>query len=388
MSDTSGDNDELVAGIFGDLDYEMAELERRDFQPWHRPRKQFVRREQWAAQVRRLYADRPTDDPLRYLGLPGTDLIDLRYLHDQICRPDDRPLIFLGFNSEAQPDSRARRDLAISLYEVGRLPKVQQQHSDVIHDNFRRLSDESSIAWKRARALGPFDVVNIDLCDGLASDSPAIPQTIYDALGQVTALQSHSLTPWLLLVTTRIGRDMFDPDAEAAILQRFHDNVCACDGFTDECQHYLGLDATTIDSSTCSDEDYLKLMIVALGKWLAKLVQASRASQVVLASTLGYRIVKSAPCEDLVSIALRCEPIFPRPKNALSPTPPLPFDECKTAKRIVRRAANRKDIDSILEVDPAMHEALVVEMEELLTAAHYDVSRYRPWLDSSASSRR
>ncbi|WP_419920325.1 PP_RS20740 family protein [Candidatus Poriferisodalis sp.] len=387
MSDTSGDNEELVAGIFGGLDYEMAELARREFKPWHRPRKQFVRREQWAEQVRRLYANRPPEDPLRYLGLPGTDLIDLRYLHDQICRPADRPLIFLGFNSEAQPDSPARDELNISLYEVGRLPNVQQQHSDVIHDDFRRISDESSIAWKRARALGPFDVVNIDLCDGLASDSPAIRQSIYDALGQVTALQSHSLTPWLLLITTRIGPDMFDPKAEAAILQRFRDNVCACDGFAEECQQHLGLDATTIDSSTCSDADYLKLMIVALGKWLAKLVQASRSSQVVLASTLGYRVAKSAPCEDLVSIALRCEPIFPRPENALSPTPPQPFDECKTAKRIVRRTANRKDVDSMLGVDPDLHEALVVEMEGLLTAARYDTSRYRPWLDSFASRR-
>lgn len=384
MSDTSGENDELVADIFGTLDYDPTELKRREFKPWHRPRKQFVRREQWAEQVKRLYADRPTEEPLRYLGLPGTDLIDLRYLYEQICRPDGRPLIFLGFNSEAQPRSPARRELDISLYEVRRLPNVEQQ-SDVIQDDFRRISDETSIAWKRARTLGPFDVVNIDLCNGLASDSPTIHQSIYDALSQVTALQAHSLTPWLLLITTRIGPNTFDPDAEAAILQRFHDNVCACDGFANECQQHLGLDATSIDSSSCSDPEYLKLMIVALSKWLAKLVQASRSSQVVLASTLGYRVVESAACEDLVSIALRCEPIVARPENALSPTAPQPFDECKTAKRIVRRAANRKNVDSILEVDPDTHEALVVEMEDLLTAARYDVARYRPWLDPHTS---
>lgn len=385
MSDVSGDNDELVAGIFGDLGYEMHELKRREFKPWHRPRKQFVRREQWAEQVSRLYADRPAGDPLRYLGLPGTDLIDLRYLHDQVCRPADRPLIFLGLNSEARPDSPARRELDISLYEVNRLPNVLQEHCEVIHDDFRRLSDESSIAWKRARTLGPFDVVNIDLCDGLASDSPAVQQSIYDAIGQVTALQGHSLTPWLLLITTRIGPNMFHADAEAAILQRFQDNVSTCDGFVEECQQHLGLDATVVDAATCSGEDYLKLMIVALGKWLAKLVQASRSSQVVLVSTLGYRVVKSAPCEDLVSIALRCEPIFQRPENALAPTPPQPFDECRTAKRIVKRAASRKDVDSILEADSDAYEGLVAEMEELLTAARYDVSRYRPWLGSSTS---
>jgi len=384
VSDASGDNDELVAGIFGDLGYEMAELEEREFKPWHRPRKQFVRREQWAAQIKRIYADRPADAPVRYLGLPGTDLIDLRYLHDQVCQPDHRPLIFLGLNSDARSDSPARSELDVALYEVSRLPHVVEEHSAVIRDNFRRLADESSIAWKRASALGPFDVVNVDLCDGLASDSPAMQQSIYDALGQVTALQGHSLTPWLLLITTRIRPNMFDADAEAALLQRFHDNACNCDGFAEECQQHLGVDAATIDASSCSDEDYLKLMIVALGKWLAKLVQVSRSSQVVLASTLGYRVDQSAPCEDLVSIALRCEPIFPRPENALSPTPPQPFDECKTAKRIVRRTASRKDVDSLLEADSDMHEALIVEMEDLLSAARYDRSLYRPWLDSPA----
>ncbi len=382
MSDVSGDNDELVAEIFGDLDYGMAVLGQREFKPWHRPRKQFVRREQWAEQIGRLYVDRPAGDPLRYLGLPGTDLIDLRYLHDEFCRPAGRPLVFLGLNSDARSDSPARSELDISLYEVSRLPHVVKEHSDVIPDDFRCLGDEASIAWTRARALGPFDVINLDLCDGLASDSPAIQQSIYDALAHVTALQGHSLTPWLLLVTTRIGSNMFDSDAEAAILQRFHDNVCTCDGFVEECQLHLGLDAATIESSTCSEEDYLKLMIAALGKWLAQLIQASRSSQVVLASTLGYRVVKGAPCEDLVSIALRCEPIFPRPENALSPTPPQPFDECKTAKRIVRRTARRKDVDSILEADSNAHEDLVVEMEGLLTAARYDVARYRPWLES------
>lgn len=383
MSDTSDENDELVAGIFGTLDYDPTELERREFKPWHRPRKQFVRREQWAEQVKRLYADRPIGEPLRYLGLPGTDLIDLRYLYEQICRPDGRPLIFLGFNSEAQPRSPARRELDISLYEVRRLPNVEQQ-SEVIQDDFRRISDETSIAWKRARTLGPFDVVNIDLCNGLASDSPTIHQSIYNALSQVTALQAHSLTPWLLLITTRIGPNTFDPDAEAAILQCFHDNICTCDGFAEECQQLLGLDVETIDASACADADYLKLMIVALGKWLAKLVQASRTSQVVLASTLGYRVVESAPCEDLVSIALRCDPIIARPEDALSPSPPQPFDECKTAKRIVRRTANRKDVDSLLEADSDMHETLVVEMEDLLTAARYGAARYRPWLNSRA----
>src|SRR4051794_33064978 len=97
-ADVPDEGEELVAEIFGQLDVAPTEPTRKQFMPWHRPRKQFVRREQWWELVRRLYEGRPDGAPLRYLGLPGVDLIDLRYLHDRVCNPVGRPLRFLGFN--------------------------------------------------------------------------------------------------------------------------------------------------------------------------------------------------------------------------------------------------------------------------------------------------
>ena len=382
MSDASSREDDLAAGIVGAIDYRVTEPELKDFKPWHKPRKQFVRHRQWSELLSRLFEQRPSSDPLRYLGLPGTDLIDLRYLYERICRGDNRPFRFLGFNSESQPSSAARIELDISLHEVRRLPNIDPR-SDVIHDDFRGIGNPGSRAWRTVESLGPYDVVNIDLCDGLASDPPTIRQPIYDALARLFALQARNSTPWLLLITTRIGTEAFDADAEADILEHFHENARSCDGFIDECQRRLDLDALSIDHSACSQPEYLKLMIVALGKWLARLVQAPAASRVELASTLGYRVDHSAQCEDLVSLALRCEPVIAAPHNALSPTPPPPFDECKTAKRIVRRAAQRKNVDERLENNPDEFEGLIAEMEGLLTQARYDTEPYRAWLDSS-----
>ena len=107
MTDQSDDSDDLTTGIFDDIEYLPTQIEPKEFKPWHKPRKQFVRREQLSALLLRLYEKREPGDPLCYLGLPGTDLIDLRYLHEQLCSESERPLRFLGFNTEAQPGNNA-----------------------------------------------------------------------------------------------------------------------------------------------------------------------------------------------------------------------------------------------------------------------------------------
>ena len=127
MTDQPYDQDDLTSGIFGDFEYAPPQTEPKEFKPWHKPRKQFVRREQLATLLLRLYEMREPGDPLLYLGLPGTDLIDLRYLHEQLCRASARPLRFLGFNTEAQHGNPAHVQLSVSLDEVRRLPNVDAQ---------------------------------------------------------------------------------------------------------------------------------------------------------------------------------------------------------------------------------------------------------------------
>lgn len=380
MSDSehTGDDD-LVAGIFGGTAYEPAESAVRVFQAWHRPRKQFVRREQWSALLKRLYQGRPAGEPLRYLGLPGADLLDLRYLYDEVCRSQERPMRFLGFNTEAQPGSPAHIEMSLSVDEVRRLPHVDPL-SIVIHDDFRRIAREASIAWSRVASLGPFDVVNIDLCDGLASDAPHDEETIYDALARLVALQVRNPSPWLLLVTTRVARGMFDPAAEERLLDLFHANTEQCEGFVAACADLLEADARTIEPLECSQQDYLNVMIVALAKWLSALAQAQSPNRVELASTHTYRVLPQSGCEDLVSLALRFDPIIQAPPDALAPAPPPPIDECLIAEGIARRARARKDVDGLLADQPALYDALAAETEALLLQARYDVTGYRAWL--------
>ena len=381
MTDRSDVQDDLTAGIFDDFEYGPPQTEPKEFKPWHKPRKQFVRREQLSALLLRLYERRKPGDPLRYLGLPGTDLIDLRYLHEQLCRASNRTLSFLGFNTEAQPGNSAHVQLNVSLDEVRRLPDVDAQ-SEVMHDDFRLIGNEHSIAWVKTQQLGPFDVVNIDLCDGLASDPPQNDESVYKALGQLVAFQARNPDPWLLLITTRIGRGMFDADAEQQLIGRFRENVANCEGFAEACDELLESDVESIDPATCSEADLLILMIAAIGKWLSALVQVHGPSRVQLASTHGYRIDPVAAREDLVSFALRFDPVIAASPDPLSPTAPAPVDECATAKAILKRSANRLDVDNILQRQPDVREELIGETERLLADARYEVAGYRQWLAS------
>ena len=381
MTEQLDNQDDLTTGIFGDIEYAQPRTAPKEFKPWHKPRKQFVRRKQWSALLQGLYEKREPRDPLRYLGLPGTDLIDLRYLHEQLCRDNNRSLCFLGFNTEAQRGSPAHVELNVSLDEVRRLPNVDEQ-SAVLPDDFRLVGNENSIAWSRTRQLGPFDVVNIDLCDGLASDVPQNDGSIYNALAQLMALQARNSKPWLLLITTRIGRGMFDTDAEQRLISHFRDNVANCEGFAEACEQLLESDVESIDPATCSESDLLNLMIVAIGKWLFKLVQYQAPSRVELASTQGYRVNPVAAQEDLVSLALRFEPVIVASADALSPTAPAPVDECAIAKAILRRSNDRVDVDNILDQQPDLLEELIGETERLLTDARYEVASYRQWLTS------
>lgn len=376
-----GQPDDFVDAIFGDLEYRPVQALPKSFKPWHKPRKQFVRREQWSSLLQQLYEDRRPEDPLRYLGLPGTDLIDLRYLYEELCRPEGRTLRFLGFNSAAQPGSPADIDLSVSLDEVRQLPNVDPQ-SRVMPDDFRLIGKQESVARSKALSLGPFDVINIDLCDGLASDPPYSDGAIYDAITLLVALQARNNTPWLLLITTRIGQTAFHKDAEDRLLQLFRRNVAECEGFLEECQRILSSDVMSLDPKRCEGVDLVTLMTAAIGKWVAALAQAQAPSRVELASTHGYRIDAASPCEDLVSIALRFEPVVKESPDPFSPAPPVSTYECSNAKGILRRSARRRDVDDILANAPDINEELINETSDLLEQARYDVTEYRRWLAS------
>jgi hypothetical protein len=367
--------------------YEAPSREKKPFLPWHRPRKQFVRHLQWNKQIEALVNDGQLEQQtLRYLGLPGTDLLDIRHFHRTLCEPKGIVLRFLGFNTAAHPQNAGQTELNISLDEVRKLAKIDPR-SDVIADDFCLLADDSSLAWDRARDVGPFDVINIDLCDGFATHQPGtLDNNHYNAVSKLMALQSGKKKPWLLFLTTRTGLQDINAEVLNTLIQKYRRNLAECDSFQQKSStdFRIANDADLLREVKTPD-GHLSVFLVALCKWMIGIgVGQQPPFKVSVASTLGYRVAPEATHNDLVSIAFRFDPTFaaaPDPMG-LAKVGDAPPSECQLATATVRRVKNRKCVDTILRDDPATMSSMVDATAELLTLARYNKDEFFAWLQT------
>ncbi len=325
----------------------------RKFLPWHLPRKQFVRQTQWCEQISRMLDDSPLEDgTLKYMGLPGVDLLDLRHFHSAVCEARNISLRFLGFNSGATPSNSEQTELNVSLDEVRRLPRVDPM-SDVIGDNFALVAKEDSLACRKTRELGPYDVINLDLCDGFGAQAPcALDQTYYNAVNSLLALQSRSKSPWLLLLTTRADRANLDTQVLQALINKYTDNLANCVSFREASLEKFAIETAEALSAAAETADgLLAVFLTGICKWFLGLALAHQPpTSVELHSVIGYRVNQAAEHEDLISLALRFTPTFVPATDpiGLAMQQVAPPNECVLSTRALKRVAKRVDADKLL----------------------------------------
>src|ERR1700743_396274 len=189
---TGDSGDDLAEDIVGVVEYEApAPAPKKKFLPWHKPRKQYVRDTQWCAEIVSMLDDVAglsiDGQSLSYCGLPGSDFLDLRRFHEMICVPRSLNLRFLGFNTATVSNTQEQIELNISQDEIMKLDFVDKV-SEVIPDDFRTVADTKSVGWKKFFLFGPFDVVNLDLCDSFgAAEAELFNDNYYNAVQQVMA---------------------------------------------------------------------------------------------------------------------------------------------------------------------------------------------------------
>lgn len=365
--------------------YEASLPRTRDFLPWHLPRKQFVRQYQWCEQIGRLLDDAPlSDGTLKYLGLPGVDLLDLRHFHSAVCEPRNIKLRFLGFNTSARPTNDAHTELNISLDEVRRLSRVDPM-SDVIGDNFALVAKEDSIACRKARELGPYDVINLDLCDGFGAQAPGgFDHTYYDAVNSLLALQARFKSPWLLLLTTRADRANVDAAVLQALLGKYIDNLTSSASFREASLEKFSIETSEALRAAANTADgLLAVFLTGLCKWFLSLALAHQPpTSVEVRSVIGYRVNRDVEHEDLISLALRFTPTFvpaDDPIGLAIQQRTVP-DECTLATRALKRVAKRVDADKRLTDDAELKQKMIDATSALLGLARYDEDAYRVWV--------
>ncbi|MGW6012716.1 PP_RS20740 family protein [Streptomyces sp. NPDC055210] len=358
------------------------EKSEQEFLPWHRPRKQYVRRVQWCRELGFLARDlKLAERELRYLTLPGNDLLDIRHIAETICSPHSVKLRYLGFNSDA---SQSITEQHAAQFSINRLDCIHPE-SDIFPGDFRLVGETRSVPWRRVKEVGPFHAINLDLCGGFAGREKrdGIPN-YFTALLAILYNQAQSDEDFLLFITTRMDDDNVDVEAKKTLVRLAQNILDTCQMYESAFSAAWGLqdnDSRTVVSE-CADAG--EAFMLGLTQWiLARGVSFGLRASV--RSFMTYRTGTESGEDDIVSLAIRFAPdpfIQPDPSK-LAKTSATPHSQgqklCEQSAKVPRRVSDRVRVDQILESQAAEFERCVNESSLLLGAAGYDSSSYRNW---------
>ncbi len=371
----------------GEATYEPVQRPaRRNFEVWHRPRKQLVRKRQWIHEAAELLRrnDRPV---LRYFGLPGIDMLDLRALYQGLCLPDDVKLEFLGLAREAKPGTDEHLIKEVTLQQLKQLDLVTSK-SDVLAESLESLGSVSHVLFKTAQAFGPFDLINLDLCDGLLDKSHKSPQpNLYSALQQLMTIQGAMTLPWVFSLTTRISPESIHPETADLLLSALRSSDC--EDLRSLFEERLGVQLESFDSATADPDEFAIFVALALCAWLSSLAQTRTPHRITVRPMFAYRVLADAPEHDMLSIAIKFSPIA----GATTPDdfgiargnqiPDIAY--CASLVKSLQLACARTDVDDLLRSDSSLRSDMIDESANLLEWARFDIAEYKNWIDSFAS---
>lgn len=388
--------------LFQDLREEAAQAERRtalentangwkDFSPWHKPRKQWVREEQWLVQLRRLLNNRAPGqgDAVSYAGLPGREFLDLRGFAAE-CAQRNLRFRYLGIGVPAS--GRHGLIAKASHQQLAGLDTVLTESCVSRDDRFEALAREKSVLHNTVRGHAPFDLVNLDLCGNAAADPPATG-SFYDALRVLLEIQNqHQGRPWLLLMTTRADRYLTNSDAGERLAEGVRLN-CKNDDFDAAFRNLFGDEVAEQGQSFegWSQVDagvFPSVFVAGLSKWLIRLLASASPSRVVeLKSFACYRVRDRDDEPDMVSLVYRIVPRSPKISDPSGLASPVEPDEAEPAiaTRMLKRISKKKDVDEVLD-DPEVLASYRKNATAAIRDAGGDADAYCKWALAQAGA--
>ncbi|KAF0220416.1 MAG: hypothetical protein FD174_1317 [Geobacteraceae bacterium] len=355
-----------------------------DFKPWHKPRKQWVRKFQWIQEVEKLSQQLRFENgrPLKYLSLPGKDLLDVRCIHGW-CQANKVNLRFLGFNDPSDPADPNDSELNLSVAELAQREFIDCE-SLVVPDKFERIGDTSSIAYTRMIEAGPFDIINLDLCNSIAGHVPLEKQDdYYNAIFRIIEFQkSKKAQPWLLFITTRANEKAVNPSAGRKLFQCIEDNAKLSDEFRGRLATELGIDFSLSNPGVTSRN----LVGLGLGKWLLKLlIDGQPKWSLKMLDSAEYKVYPPSAAPDMLSLAFECSLIVQPPNDSvgLARHPNTLIAEVAEEKDfalgLIDSVKNIMDLDVMMHGDEQLRKTMIDEAAHLMTDARYDGAKYKAW---------
>lgn len=400
----SNEGDDFVEGIFQKEAPVHIPVKRREFQPWHRERKQFIRDRQWNFEAEKLIkrylklttdledapADAPEEilvpTPLKCLVLPGEDLLDVRSLWQRM-QPLGCWIKYIGFNcSHGSGEGHEGSRIYVATNEVNSLPNVVGT-SHVLHDRLQSVANIESVAYRRMREMGPYHIINLDLCDSIFPVVNSKTSEYYAAVNRIAEYQCGNCShPWLLFVTTQVEPAQRDHEGLGKLAEAVRENCTNSAEFSGALETLLAKkifnpSEAGLAVNDLSDEEIFRFFGVAFGKWLLALVaKCTPPWSVRLLASYRYTIREDVAPMFSFAFLFQRSPAAPLvDKYGMAPAagaPPPAFDEKKYAVGLINGVERIRDVEKMLEQDPELKKTIVESSASLLESAGYDRAAY------------
>jgi hypothetical protein len=375
---------------------DIASPEPLSFAPWHKPRKQFVRKYQWVHHAKHTIKSLKdaghldANTPVRYLTLPGPDLLDVKLMAD-VCADQNIKLHYTGFCYVRETEAaRLRRNT--QQFELDRGTQIlpgSGVHVSRIED-ITRANSEAKTLMQRG---GPYSIVNIDACEPIANEDGNQTGRLVDAIRTIVDYQLNAnRQPWLLYLTTPVQVESVSAYAKGALYNQVQQNVATDVNFADElAQRYSDGENTEHYLERVSQQnghEFVRTITLGVSKWFVHLAEQANFSVKKLPAVC-YSMFRREPY--LPNMISTCYLFLPRQIPILDNTGLTPNAEAQTGQaaisdhiRALRQSVEIENIDTTLADNLELRETLVVETKALLGAVGYDVDHpekgYDIWL--------
>lgn len=337
------------------------------FLPWHKPRKQWIRVNQWWKQIERNLINNPTfgTDTIKYFGLPGKDLLDIRYFEQQLSALNKK-ICLLGLINNPLEWKSAQAQLS-KIYDLIGI----DEDSTIERLDFDNLLNYNTIGYSKIKKFEYFHIVNLDFCSSITPISSnddrlrALEHLIHYQLQQVP-------NNWLLFITTRTSKETSNSNSYEELI-RCIDQTLTNDIFYSQFIEVFSdvlLDERSIDRNNLEDQKFINMFIVGLFNWISKNSHALNFD--IKLSSIACYDIQGDNSNDMISMCFTF-------KKSLS-TPSTPANLPTFIEMNVRALDKIKRIiplDNIINTgDINIYKSIVKQQMNLLDEAGYDTTHY------------
>lgn len=381
----SSDDDFIDIDVVTGRNSSRDEVEKR-FLPWHKPRKQFVRAEQWWKLLFDTFDSKFSEmEEIRYFGLPGVDLLDLEYFSERLSEcgnAEDTKIRAYGLIDNQADKSKIDSRLSVLLDKSN-----VDESSKVDELNFGSLSDERSLAWTKMNRFGLYHFINLDFCNCIFSNENIL-LSIFKLISYQLKRQVDD--DWLLCISTRFDKDGVNRNIFSKlenVLSSLKDD-CGVQAAIESC--FGALDIQTGMSNEIeeySEHQVYELVQVCFILWIINST-ITQQGVVELSSSLKYKVDPSKEYADLFSLVFKFNAVKYLKEDEMglvkvkqSKVPPT--ESALLQKNIARkikaltRISKSADVDSILNSNFEVYEKYSDQKIELLRQCGFDTNGYK-----------